>query len=83
MTTKRHWQPKAFRALRQQLHHTYPGFAAAAIPIAQDYRPDTCSNFTSSIGAAATPQPLPHGATTDHGVFRSQVWCLFNFLFRL
>ena len=83
MTTKRHWQPKAFSALAQQLDHTYPRFAASAIPIAQDYHPDTCSNFTSSIRAASTPQPLPHGAITDHAGFRSQVWCLFNFLFRL
>lgn len=83
MTTKRHWQPKAFSALRQQLDNTYPRFAASANPIAQDYRPDTCSNFTSSIGAASTPQPLPQGATTDQAGFRSQVWCLFNFLFWL
>ena len=83
MTTERHWQPKAFSVLRQQLEHTYPRLAVAAIPIAQDYHPATCSNFTSSIRAASTPQPLPHGATTDHAGFRSQVWCLFNFLFRL
>ncbi len=83
MTTKRPSQPKAFSALRQQPGNTYPRFAASAIPIAQDYHPATCSNFTSSIRAASTPQPLPHGATTDHAGFRSQVWCLFNFLFRL